>query len=291
LTSTYLVPDVFERIDPPGERAPVVFDSPHSGSVYPDDFHHAIARIHLRRTEDAFVEELFGAAPEHGAVLLHALFPRSYIDPNRAPDDIDPLSMVGEWQGELNPGEKSRLGVGLIAVREPGGDVYERKLTAAEVRHRLDRYYWPYHRALENSLDEVYRSAGAVWHVNCHSMPAMSTNVSPEGPGVRRPHFCLGTRDGTACDRDFAYAVKSCLSGMGYEVTIDDPYKGVELVRRYSDPARGRHSLQIEVNRGLYMDEARIERGAGFARLRGDLTRLVEVICDYARTNAGLAEV
>lgn len=291
MTNNHRLPGVLERIDPAGERAPVVFDSPHSGNEYPDDFRHAVARSDLRKTEDAFVDELFGAAPEHGGVLLRALFPRSYIDPNRAPDDVDPKALAGRWDGELRPGEKSRLGVGLIAMREPGGAVYDRKLSVEEVRHRLARYYWPYHRTLAECLDDVYRRSGAVWHVNCHSMPATSTSVSPEGPGVVRPHFCLGTREGTACDPDFAHAVRESLSGMGYWVSVDDPYKGVELVRRYSDPARGRHSLQIEVNRGLYMDEERIERSRGFARLSADLTRLVEVICDYARSNAGLAEV
>ena len=284
---SHLVPDILERFDPEGRLAPVVFDSPHSGSIYPDDFGHCIDRIHLRQTEDAFIDELFAEAPRRGATLLCALFPRSYVDPNRSPEDIDPSMLKGEWPYRANPGEKAKLGVGLIPSRESGGVVYDRLLSVEEICRRLDIYYWPYHRELEQALDRTQQRAGAFWHLNCHSMPAVSTSVSPEGPGVPRPDFCLGTRDGTTCDSEFAELVESCLADMGYAVAIDDPYRGVELVRRYSDPLHGRHSLQIEINRGLYMDEASITRHDGFAALKGNVTRLVEVICDYARARIG----
>jgi N-formylglutamate deformylase len=279
----YLLPDVLQRFDPQGPVAPVVFDSPHSGSVYPDDFRHDIDRIHLRRTEDAFIDELFGDAPAMGATLLCALFPRSYVDPNRSWDDIDPSMFQGKWPYAANPSEKTQLGVGLIPSREPGGAVYDRLLSVEEACRRIDNYYWPYHRELQQTLDRAQKRAGAFWHVNCHSMPALSTNVSPEGPGVPRPDFCLGTRDGTTCDTEFVGAVERCLVDMGYAVSIDDPYKGVELVRRYSDPVHGRHSLQIEINRGLYMDESSITKHGGFAALKENIGRLAGSICDYGR--------
>jgi len=279
---SYLAPDVLERFDPEGQFAPVVFDSPHSGSVYPDDFGHCIERIHLRQTEDTFIDELFANAPRSGATLLCALFARSYVDPNRSLDDIDPSLLQGRWPYGANPGEKAKLGAGLIPSREPGGVVYDRALSVEEACHRLDTYYWPYHRELEQALDRAQQRAGAFWHVNCHSMPAISTSVSAEGPGVSRPDFCLGTRDGTTCDSEFVELVEGCLVDMDYAVTIDDPYKGVELVRRYSDPLHGRHSLQVEINRGLYMDEASITRHEGFVALKANVTRLIEVICDYA---------
>ena len=281
-----VLPGILERIDPVGEPAPVVFDSPHSGTDYPADFDHRIERAHLRQTEDAFVDELFAAAPAAGAVLLCALFPRCYVDPNRAPDDLDPELIAGAWPQRLNPGEKSRLGVGLIPMREPGGPVYDRKLSVVEARRRIERFYWPYHLELERALDAVYRSIGAVWHVNCHSMPAVSNSVAPEGPGVRRPDFCLGTRDGTTCERDFVHSVRDFLVALGYVVTIDNPFKGVELVRRYSAPERGRHSLQIEINRALYMNEAQLERSAGFGELKANLDALVRHVCAYARERA-----
>jgi len=277
------IPNVFQRFDPEGDLAPVVFDSPHSGSIYPDDFGHCIERIHLRRTEDAFVDQLFAAAPRMGATLLCALFPRSYVDPNRSPDDIDPAILVGKWPYEANPGVKAKLGIGLIPTQEPGGVVYDRLLSVEEACHRLDAYYWPYHRELEEVLDRTQRLYGAFWHVNCHSMPAVSTIVAPEGPGVPRPDFCLGTRDGTTCDSAFVAFVEHCLVDMGYTVTINDPYKGVELVRRYSDPLNGRHSLQLEINRGLYMDEASIVKSESFAALEENIALLVQKICDFAR--------
>ena len=282
-----LIPDVLERIDPIGGFAPVVFDSPHSGNVYPGDFGHSIDRIHLRRTEDAFVDDLFSGAPRRGATLLRALFPRSYVDANRSPDDIDPTLVQGVWPYNANPGEKARLGIGLIPTFEPGGKVYDRLLSVEEAVGRLDNYYWPYHRALEEALDRAQLRAGSFWHVNCHSMPAVSTSVSPEGPGVPRPDFCIGTRDGTTCDSEFAELVEGFLKGLGYRVTVDDPYKGMELVRRYSDPQRGRNSLQLEINRRLYMDEGSITRSAGFDAFKSNMTRLVEGICDFAHARIG----
>ena len=125
-------------MDPEDPFAPVVFDSPHSGNIYPDDFGHFIERVHLRQTEDAFIDELFADAPRFGATLLRALFPRSYVDPNRAPDDIDPSVLQGEWPYQANPGEKARLGIGLIPTREPGGTVYDRQLSGEEACRRLD---------------------------------------------------------------------------------------------------------------------------------------------------------
>jgi N-formylglutamate deformylase len=282
----HTLPDVLARHDPLGDPVPVVFDSPHSGAAYPEDFDHALPRALVRRTGDAFVNELYRDAPAHGATVVHALFPRAYIDPNRAPDDIDESLLEDPWPERVNPSPKVALGIGLIAKREPGGLMYDRKLSVKEVRHRLDNYYWPYHRELERQLNARYKEWGAVWHVNCHSMHAVSTDVSPEGPGVRRPDFCIGDRDGTTCNGAFTEFVVEALQAMDYSVAVNDPYKGVELIRRYSDPASERHSLQIEVNRALYMDQERVERNGGFAALQQNLTGLVQAICDYARLNA-----
>ncbi len=280
---SHTIPNVLVCHDPIRDPIPVVFDSPHSGANYPDDFRHALPRSLVRRAEDAFVNELYESAPAYGATLLHALFPRAYIDPNRAPDDIDESLLEEPWPDGACPSPKVALGIGLIAKREPDGFLYDRKLSVAEVRNRLDRYYWPYHRELEHALDECHDRFDMVWHVNCHSMAAVSTEISPEGPGVERPDFCIGDRDGSTCDRAFTEVVVETLRALGYEVTVNDPYKGVELIRRYADPTRNRHSLQIEVNRALYMDEQRIERANGFARLQANLTRLIGEICEFAR--------
>lgn len=276
------IPDVVERLDPEVPAVPVVFDSPHSGSVYPDDFGHGLAMEKLRRSEDAFIDDLYGSAPSQGAVLVRALFPRSYIDPNRAPDDIDPEMLASEWPVPLNPGPKTRLGVGLIAGRVPGGLMYRRKLGVDQVQRRIDGYWRPYHEAVQDALDDCHARFGAVWHLNCHSMPATSSEISPEGPGVPRPDICLGDRDGTTCDPRFTAALAEAFRAFGYRATVNDPYKGAELVRRYSDPAAGRHSLQIEINRALYMDENRIEKNGGFAALERNVAAVIGTIREFA---------
>ncbi len=281
-------PGALVRRDPAARPVPVVFDSPHSGAEYPDDFGFVAPMNKVRGAEDAFVHALYGAAPEHGATLLAARFPRSYIDPNRSLLDLDPGLLDGRWPGPLEPGEKSRLGSGLVwRTCPPDHPMYDRKLTVAEVRRRIDGYYAPYHAALRQALDEAHRRFGAVWHVNCHSMPSLSTVKSPEGPGVRRPQIVLGDRDGASCDPAFTAFVREALAGFGYEVALNDPYKGAELIVAYSDPGTGRHSLQIEINRGLYMDEDTLEPHAGFAGLKADITRLIAAICGYAGEKSG----
>jgi N-formylglutamate deformylase len=284
-----LAGEVVARHDPEAAPCPVILDSPHSGRAWPPDFVPSASPHRVRRLEDAYVDELFGSAPRHGATLIRALFPRCYIDPNRAPDDLDETMLDAPWPGSARPGPKTELGIGLIASRDAHGPVYDRKLTVAEVRRRLEGYYWPYHRVLRSALDEAHGRAGAVWHLNCHSMKAVSGRRSREDPAAARLDVCLGDRDGTTCEPGFTRLVAGTFEDLGYRVSVNRPYKGVELVRRYSGPRDGRHSLQIELNRSLYMDEDRLERHQGFARLARDLARVVAVVCDHARrhTRAG----
>jgi N-formylglutamate amidohydrolase len=279
---TKSVENVVERIDPDITAIPLVLDSPHSGCIYPEDFGSRLPRIALRHTEDAFIDDLFGAGPEFGATMVRALFPRSYIDPNRSDDDLDPSMIDGEWPGALNPGPKVALGIGLIPCKEPGGDVYDRKLPVAEIRNRIENYWRPYHRMVSDLIDERHATFGRVWHVNCHSMPAVSSHISPEGPGQRRPDMVIGDRDGSTCNPEFTSLIAETLRGFGFDVRVNDPYKGVELVRRYSDPAKGRNSVQIEINRGLYMDEKAVERSADFDSLKEKISELIKVLAGFA---------
>jgi N-formylglutamate amidohydrolase len=274
--------DVVTVIPGRGRIVPVVFDSPHSGSNYPGDFNHVVPTEKLRRAEDMYVDELFGSAPARGATLIAALFPRSYIDPNRSLEDLDPELLADSWPGPVRPGEKARLGHGLIwRLCPPDMNLYVEKLSRDEVRGRIDRYWQPYHDALRRALDTQYRRFGAVWHLNCHSMPSATRGPFLNGGG--QADFVLGDRDGTTASPEFVHFVRDALRGMGYSVKLNDPYKGVELVRAYSDPARRRHSVQIEINRALYMDEITFERLPEFATLRAALDRLVAAICDFAR--------
>jgi N-formylglutamate amidohydrolase len=277
---------VLEITKPNGAAAPVVLDSPHSGAEYPADFG-CIAPIHvIRKAEDAFVDELFAAAPDRGASLLRALFPRSYIDPNRSLEDIDQMLLDEAWPEPVRPSEKTRLGHGLVwRICPPDQALYDRKLSVAEFRARIDAYWRPYHAALRHSLDETHRRFGAVWHLNCHSMPTMPAPYAPGGASGWGD-FVLGDRDGSTCDPAFIDLMGETLKGYGYDVRFNDPYKGVELIRAYSNPGQRRYSVQIEINRSIYMDESSVERNGGFDDLRDNLTRLIDVVCAYARGTA-----
>ena len=268
---------------PTAGRVPLVLDSPHSGTDYPEDFRAAVPREQLRLAEDTFVDELYASGPAAGATLIAARFPRSYIDPNRSLLDIDASLMDAPWPGPAIPSRKTQLGCGLIwRLLDSGQPIYSRKLSVAEVKERIVRYHQPYQRAVKDALDEAFDHFGAVWHINCHSMQATSDSNSEEGPGKARADFVLGDRDGTTCEPKFTAFVADTLKAMGYSVKINDPYKGVELVRAFSDPKAGRHSLQVEVNRRLYMDERTREKTAGFPKLQRDIAALVSKVAAYA---------
>ena len=263
---------------------PLVFDSPHSGSIYPEGFRPAVAIAALRPAEDAFVDDLFAAAPGKGAALLEALFPRLYVDPNRNETDMDPAHVDGPWDGPpLQPGPKARLGQGLVWMRRPPGlPVYDGKIAAADLRARIDVYHRPYHAALGRMLDWAAARFGGYYHINCHSMPAVATAMSAEPEGAVRPDFVLGTRDGTTTGPALIDCVRNYLSARGYDVRIDHWYKGVEIVRLAGDPARGCHSLQVEINRRLYMDERKIEKSAGYADMKTMITGLIDELRRFA---------
>ena len=273
----------FTVLKPTSSRVPLVLDSPHSGTDYPEDFGAAIGLERLREAEDTFVDELYHSGPDSGATLIAAHFPRSYIDPNRSLLDIDASLMDAPWPGPAVPSRKTQLGIGLIwRLLDTGEPIYSRKLTVDEVKNRIVRYHQPYQRAVKDALDEAHEHFGAVWHINCHSMCATSGSSSDEGPGKQRPDFVLGDRDGTTCEPEFTRYVADTLKGMGYSVKINDPYKGVELVRAFSDPKANRHSLQIEVNRRLYLDERTRQKTPGFARLERDIGAMVRRVAAFA---------
>lgn len=272
------------RLHGPAEpRTPLVLDSPHSGFDFPADFGAAVSEFELRDGEDCFVDQLWLPATERGVGLIAARAPRTYIDCNRHAGDID-LALIesGHWPGELAPSGKARLGKALIwRTLDDGRAIYERKLGVEEVQHRIARYHQPYHRALRERIEATHARFGASWHIDCHSMNAVAGAQGEGGAGVARADIVLGDRDGTTCDAAFTGFVRAHLVGCGYEVKINDPYKGVELVRAYSYPAARRMSLQLEVNKRLYMDQATREKTAGFARLQRDIASLVDALLDY----------
>jgi N-formylglutamate deformylase len=274
------------RHDPTVEAIPLVLDSPHSGEWYPDDFDHAPPRHVVRQAEDTHVARLWVAAPAMGATLIEARFPRAYIDANRGLADIDAALLGDAWHEPVVPSRKSALGIGLVWRLARGGvPMYARVLTSEEVRGRIERCWRPYHAELDAALDARHRAFGGVWHVNCHSMPAVGDALSDD-PGRERADFVLGDRDGTTCDPAFTQAVADAARGFGYSVAINDPYKGVELVRKHGRPAENRHSLQVEVKRTLYMDERTLVPNAGYPRLQRDLARLVEILGAFVTQRA-----
>ncbi|WP_158044572.1 N-formylglutamate amidohydrolase [Skermanella pratensis] len=274
---SFVIEDVLVRDDPVGQAVPLVLDSPHSGSVYPRDFNFVCPLLALRQAEDTYVDELVSAAPEAGATLIAALFPRSYIDVNRAIDDIEPELLDGPWPEPLSPSDKSKAGMGLIRrLCKPGIPMYDGRLPVPHVAERIDRYYRAYHEQVAGAIDRAYARFGTVYHLNCHSMPTFGRDPAT------RADFVLGDRDGTTCEPDFTRYVAAFLTSLGYRVRINDPYKGVELVRRYSDPKRGLHSLQFEIHRGLYMNEETLEKNEGFGRLQSHLTMLIRHLAAYA---------
>jgi N-formylglutamate amidohydrolase len=280
---THHIDGVLARYEPSSPRLvlPLILDSPHSGHAYPTDFDHVPPRAVLRRAEDAFVDDLFEAAPRHGAVFLKALFPRSYIDPNRHEDEIDLTIMEEDWPNPVIASEKAEMGLGLIRRLIKGNvAIYGRQLSVAEVQQRIDRFHRPYLLELERLATRGQAEFGAVWHLNCHSMRAHGRR---RGEKVARADFVLGDRDGSSCAPAFTAVVRDILQGLGYRVAVNDPFKGAELVTRIGRPQAGRHSLQIEVNRGLYMDEDRIEKNDGFKRLQADMDRLIADVAAFVR--------
>jgi len=278
-----LIPGILFRRDPVAPEVPLVFDSPHSGSAYPEDFGYACPLDILRTAEDAHIDDLYAAAPEHGASLLAALFPRSYIDVNRDVGDIDQDLLDAPWPGPIAPGEKTRLGMGLVRrLAKPNLPVYSRKLSVAEVARSNELRHEPYHAMLQGICDRLHRKFSVVWLVNCHSMPARGSAMSSDGPGGQRADFVLGDRDGTTCAPEFTDFVARLLKGRGYSVKVNDPYKGVEIVRRHGIPAERRHALQIEVKRALYMDEKTLAPNGHYATLKADLTHLIAALASFA---------
>ncbi|MBP7522648.1 MAG: N-formylglutamate amidohydrolase [Leptothrix sp. (in: Bacteria)] len=268
------------RIHGPRQAAlPLVLDSPHSGTRMPADFGSALPESDLRDGEDCFIDELYLPATERGIPLLAAQFPRTYLDPNRHAGDIDTDLLDAPWPGELVPSGKARIGKSLVwRTLDDGRPIYNRKLTVQELRQRIARCHAPYHQALQGLLQAAHARHGQVFHINCHSMNAVSGAMGEGGPGQPRADVVLGDRDGTTCAPAFTAFVREELTARGYDVKVNDPFKGVELVRAYANPSAGFHSLQLEVNKRLYMDQATLQKHDGFGRLQADLMDLLAAI-------------
>jgi N-formylglutamate deformylase len=261
------------------QTTPVIFASPHSGCAYSPDFI-AAARLdphNLRRSEDSFVDELFAAAPEHGAPLVAATFPRAFCDVNREPWELDPAMFADPlppWVNTTSP----RVGVGLGTIARvvaSGEAIYRHKLRFAEAERRVEQYWRPFHEMVTALIAGTHAMYGYCLLIDCHSMPS---HGQPVRAGARAADFVLGDAHGTSCASRITRFVERVLTDLGYLVRRNDPYAGGYITRHYGRPASRVHALQIEVARELYMDEGRIERLPRFGAIRHDITRLIEAV-------------
>jgi N-formylglutamate amidohydrolase len=271
-------PAIVDEFDPPfvlnepaGQTIPFVFNAPHAGAVYPSSFLAAsrLDAMALRRSEDAYVDELFAPVTELGAPLMAARFPRAYLDLNREPYELDSRM----FDGRLPPFANTRSmrvagGLGTIPrIVADGQEIYHSRLPVDEALHRIEWLYKPYHRALRQVVRRTADLFGHAVLIDCHSMP--SSSVSRDDG--TKADVVLGDRYGTSCASLLIDLVEAALRGRGYTVVRNKPYAGGFITEHYGEPALGRHALQVEINRGLYMDERSMERKPGFATLANDL--------------------
>lgn len=271
----------FDILEPIAQTAPVVFASPHSGRDYPASFIAAsqLDPVSLRRSEDAFVDELYEQAPHFGAPLIRAHFPRAYADPNREPWELDPAMFdepLPDWVNTTSP--RIRAGLGTVAkVVTDGAEIYADKITFKEAQSRIEHCYKPYHTALSAILQHTRDQFGAYLLIDCHSMPSIGGPMDRDH-GNDRVDMVLGDANGSACNQRITNMAHHVLRDMGYRVVLNTPYAGGFTTRNYGKPAENAHALQIEVNRALYMDERSITRSGGFAKLAQDLSKLIEAL-------------
>jgi N-formylglutamate amidohydrolase len=271
----------FEVIEPPALLCPLVFSSPHSGNIYPKRFLDD-ARLDaktLRRSEDAFVDTLFGRVVELGAPMLRAKFPRAYLDLNREPYELDPRMFEGRLPSFANT-RSIRVAGGLGTIARVVGEsqeIYARRLPVEAALQRIEQLYKPYHRTLRNLLDRAHQIFGLAVLIDCHSMPSVSLQGGAAGIITEKQikaDFIVGDRYGTSCDTSLIDAVECELRHLGYAVRRNKPYAGGFITEHYGNPAGNFHAIQIEVNRALYMDEKLLSPAPRFDQVAADLMKV-----------------
>jgi N-formylglutamate amidohydrolase len=256
------------------QAAPFVLCSPHSGSTYPQSFVELsrLSPLSLRKSEDCFVDELFAPVAAVGVPLIAARFPRAFLDVNREPYELDPELFL-ETPPDYANTQSVRVagGLGTIArIVADGEEIYRHKLPLSAGLARVRHLYVPFHAALGSLIEETRRRFGYAILIDCHSMP--SASMAPAGGP--RPDVVLGDRFGAAADSKITRFLKDALTVLGYEVHMNRPYAGGYITEHYGRPTRNVHAVQIEINRGLYLDELTLRPTAGFAELQRDLLSL-----------------
>lgn len=286
--------DVFEIIAPAQWTAPLVFNSPHSGNTLPEDFL-ALSRLDARTlhlSQDCYVDELFGGCIATGAPMLRALLSRSYIDLNREPYELDPRMFLEDVPRHFNTSSpRVACGLGTLPrIVAEGQDIYRGRIPLAQAITRIERCYHPYHRALAALLNEAHQATGQVLLVDCHSMPS-SAVAEIQGQRERRIDIVLGDRFGASADPEITATAESCLRSAGLNVVRNRPYAGGFSTENHGRPPLGRHALQIEINRCLYMDETRQLKSPGFSEMKRVLDTLCQSLANLMSVDTAAAEL
>lgn len=276
----------FDVIEPLELSSPLVLSSPHSGCVYPRRFLESsrLDAMALRRSEDAFVDELFGGVAKLGAPLIRARFPRAYLDLNREPYELDARMFEGRLPAFANT-RSVRVAGGLGTIARVVGEsqeIYAQRLSVAEVLARIDRLYKPYHDCLRALLDRAYATFGIALLVDCHSMPSTPSALSHSDRRIRTD-FVIGDRYGTSSDLSFVECLERNMRRLGYVAQRNKPYAGGYITEHYGAPQTGIHAVQIEVNRAIYMDESQLVRAATFDKTARDITDVMSTVSDVVR--------
>ncbi len=282
----HAVPGLFLRFEPAAPPAPLVVDVSRSGREYPKEYRSPLPFTTVHDNVSMYVEDLWAGTPAAGGTLLYCCFPNTWVDVNRNEADMDPAVVDGEWPRPLKPTARTLEGLGLIKTRSRYGEPFqERRLTVAEIEERLARYYRPYHAELKRLVDETYARFGVLRQISCHCMSAVGAPTHPDA-GKPRADFCISDLHGKTSSPQTMALIADTLKGLGYSMSVNEPYVGNELIGRHGDPGRGIDSVQVEINKKLFMDTKTFRRTAGFDRLRADLDRLLRVVAADALKRA-----
>ena len=263
---------------PVGVAGPFVFASPHSGAELPKDMRAAagLAEASLRSAEDVGVDRLTASGPLRGAPLIAGRFSRSYVDLNRAPDELDPALIDGLEAGDVSA--KTAAGFGVIPRRAGDGEaLYDRRLALAEAQVRVERAHGPYHAAVAGLMHSAREAHGRAVLVDWHSMPSRAVRGSVRG--AAGPDVILGDRHGTACDARLTRLLRGLFEAAGWRVGLNLPYAGGYTTQTWGRPHEGYQAIQVELNRALYLDETTLEPGPGYDRCRAVLERVIASLC------------
>ncbi|MEJ2118182.1 MAG: N-formylglutamate amidohydrolase [Alphaproteobacteria bacterium] len=270
----------FAILQPDNAATPFIFNSPHSGRTYPAAFLHAsrLSGLSLRRTEDAYVDLLLEGVVNLCGTLMHAHFPRAYLDLNREPYELDPALFSGRLPDYANTHSLRVIGgLGTIArVVNEQEEIYRCQLPVSAALERIERLYKPYHETLKGLLDKARQQFGFAVLIDFHSMPSYQGDRG----NTQKADFVLGDRFGTSCPREMVRAVERDISGLGYKVTLNKPYAGGYITEQYGTPNKGMHALQIEINRALYMDEETLVLRRDFRNVRAHVTQIAERVIE-----------